>query len=259
MALCAMTLVGCENAKKHQEKTQESPKETNLPASNLNPEVAALVDSLNQVANTGKWVAYRQPVMDYNIVVFVSDEEKEDYKHSSVMLLEKDGEIVALRYDINFMNYYSMDFGLLGDTLWVDNMHQDVDVPYFDYDEFAFFDDFNFDGVKELCICGSPHQYRSESISDFLDTEPMIIFQHTEDGFVQMTGTPYDDLAQGRMYQAIYDIDTENQTMKFIMTWSMNTSTADTYFFQDGRCVKLERTTTDLNRKPQDVTTVTEF
>jgi len=95
-----------------------------------------------------------------------------------------------------------------------DSYYDNSKGPYLDWSAIVAFDDYDFDGEKELVICNNPNM-NSFVAKHNLDGEAFTFYKLSQTGYVRMQNKPFDDFAKG-LYHVHYDFDTCQKTLTLI-------------------------------------------
>ena len=98
------------------------------------------------------------------------------------------------------------------------------------------FDDYDFDGEKELAVCGHPRPFREGVGRHWLDCEDFTFYKLTQYGYAEIKNKAFDELASG-LCRTHYDFDTINRTLTLISVESASEVDTSIYYFQDGEIV----------------------
>lgn len=79
------------------------------------------------------------------------------------------------------------------DTIAIQNTHVSQHI---DWTNILYFEDMNFDGEKELVVCGHPRPNRSLE-EDYIDCEDFTVYEKTKSGFCQIHNLVFDELSEG--------------------------------------------------------------
>jgi len=108
--------------------------------------------------------------------------------------------------------------------------------PHLDWRTIVAFDDYDFDGEKELAVCGHPRPFREGVERHWLDCEDFTFYELTQYGYTEINSKAFDELASG-LCRTHYDFDTINRTLTLIGVESAFEVDTSIYYFQDGEIV----------------------
>ncbi|MBR0212150.1 MAG: hypothetical protein IJQ55_00950 [Alphaproteobacteria bacterium] len=94
----------------------------------------------------------------------------------------------------------------------------------------------NFDGEKELVICGHPRPNRSLE-EDYIDCEDFTIYNKTKTGFSQIHDSVFDKLSEG-LCRTGFSFDTAQKTITLTGFLGNGGYEIETYYFKNGKPFK---------------------
>ena len=129
-----------------------------------------------------------------------------------------------------FLELFDKDFK--NDVAW-NYYYDETKGPHLDWRTIVAFDDYDFDGKKELAVCGHPRPYRNNVECHWLDCEDFTFYKLTQNGYEEIKNKAFDELASG-LCRTHYDFDTCNRTLTLIGVESAFEVETTIYYFQDG-------------------------
>lgn len=132
-----------------------------------------------------------------------------------------------------FLELFGKDFK--NDVAW-NYYYDETKGPHLDWRTIVAFDDYDFDGEKELAVCGYPRPYRDDVERHWLDCEDFTFYKLTQYGYAEIKNKAFDELASG-LCRTHYDFDTINRTLTLIGVESSFEVDTTIYFFLNGEIV----------------------
>ena len=126
-----------------------------------------------------------------------------------------------------FLELFGKDFK--NDVAW-NYYYDETKGPHLDWRTIVAFDDYDFDGEKELAVCGYPRPYRDDVERHWLDCEDFTFYKLTQNGYEEIKNKAFDELASG-LCRTYYDFDTINRTLTLIGVESSFEVDTTIYFF----------------------------
>ena len=180
---------------------------------------------------------YYNELVNGNKVVIVLDRHVIDGNFADArILLCNDSNIWVVRQPIylgEFLELFGKDFK--NDVAW-NYYYDETRGPHLDWRAIVAFDDYDFDGEKELAVCGHPRPYREDVECHWLDCEDFTFYKLTQNGYEEIKNKAFDELASG-LCRTHYDFDTINRTLTLIGVESSFEVDTTIYCFLNGEIV----------------------
>lgn len=180
---------------------------------------------------------YYDELVNGNKVVIVLDRHVIDGNFADArILLCDDSNTWIVRQPIyigEFLELFGKDFK--NAVAW-NYYYDETKGPHLDWRTIVAFDDYDFDGEKELAVCGYPRPFREGVERHWLDCEDFTFYKLTQYGYTEIKNKAFDELAGG-LCRTHYDFDTINRTLTLISVESASEVDTSIYYFQDGEIV----------------------
>ena len=180
---------------------------------------------------------YYDELVNGNKVVIVLDRHVIDGNFADArILLFNDSNTWIVRQPIyigGFLELFGKDFK---NALAWNYYYDETNGPHLDWRTIVAFDDYDFDGEKELAVCGHPRPFREGVGRHWLDCEDFTFYKPTQYGYAEIKNKAFDELASG-LCRTHYDFDTINRTLTLISVESASEVDTSIYYFQDGEIV----------------------
>ena len=180
---------------------------------------------------------YYEKQIDGTKVVVLLDRHVIDGNFADArILLCNDSNTWIVRQPIfigEFLELFGKDFK--NDVAW-NYYYDETKGPHLDWRTIVAFDDYDFDGEKELAVCGYPRPFREGVERHWLDCEDFTFYEFTQYGYTEINSKAFDELASG-LCRTHYDFDTINRTLTLIGVESAFEVDTSIYYFQDGEIV----------------------
>ena len=179
-------------------------------------------------------IVYEEPVNGSKVFVLLERSSKDEQTAQAVIVCLGNSTFGFVKQKV-FVGEF-MD--LIGDgkkemVSWP-HYYDESKGPHLDWRTIVAFDDYDFDGEKELVVCGYPRPHRDDVDGHWLDCEDFTFYKHTREGYVKIDNKPFDALASG-LCRTHYDFDTCNHTLTLIGVESAFESDTTVYYFRDGK------------------------
>lgn len=180
---------------------------------------------------------YYDELVNGNKVVIVLDRHVIDGNFADAcILLCDDSNTWIVRQPIfigEFLELFGKDFK--NDIAW-NYYYDETKGPHLDWRTIVAFDDYDFDGEKELVVCGHPRPFREGVERHWLDCEDFTFYKPMQYGYTEIKNKAFDELASG-LCRTHYDFDTINRTLTLIRVESASKVDTSIYYFQDSEIV----------------------
>ncbi len=180
---------------------------------------------------------YYEKLVNGNKVVILLDRHVIDGNFADArILLFNDSNTWIVRQPIyigEFLELFGKDFK--NAVAW-NYYYDETKGPHMDWRTIVAFDDYDFDGEKELAVCGHPRPFRGGVERHWLDCEDFTFYELTQYGYAEIKNKAFDELASG-LCRTHYDFDTINRTLTLIRVESASEVDTSIYYFQDGEIV----------------------
>ncbi len=180
---------------------------------------------------------YYEKLVNGNKVVILLDRHVIDGNFADArILLFNDSNTWIVRQPIyigEFLELFGKDFK--NAVAW-NYYYDETKGPHMDWRTIVAFDDYDFDGEKELAVCGHPRPYREDVECHWLDCEDFTFYKLTQNGYEEIKNKAFDELASG-LCRTYYDFDTINRTLTLIGVESSFEVDTTIYCFLNGEIV----------------------
>lgn len=220
LTLLIIMLASCENS---EEQSKSSANE---------PQITASTDTLT---NNYQWYVYNNAVNGYNVSILARFNYNDIWCLITVYL-EKESAKYAVDLKASYDSFYP--YGTEKDTIYIDNPTHPDSTWFLDPRTVVTFADVNFDGEKELILCGFPRPDLGYD-PNFLDSEDYTVYKVTNDSIEQIHNMLFDKLSKG-VGRTDYIIDTVNKIITLIgYSWAYGYD-KEIYSFRNGEPYKLD-------------------
>lgn len=186
-------------------------------------------------------VYFEEPVNGYKVSI-VLDRHVIDGKSAWARIFLSNGSYTAIVSQYIFIGEILELFGKdYKKALCWSYYYDDSEGPHLDWRTIVSFDDFDFDGEKELAVCGYPRPFRDGVDRHWLDCEDFTFYKLKQDSFTVIHNKAFDALASG-LCRTHYDFDTSNKTLTLICVDSAFEADTTIYYFQNGEVVDVVST-----------------
>ena len=195
----------------------------------------------NRKTNTGyyeKWFVYDQPINGYNVKIHWACDESQLFSGIGCFYFSNTDTTKMLTREVNIDGWFDEEQLMESlDTIVLNQYYAETMQPYLDWRTIVGFADYNFDGRKELVICGSPKPYRNLDSDDWLDCEDFTFYSDLPNGFVRINDEPFHRIST-ETCRTFCKFDTDNETLLLLTNGGACCSDSMTYYFRDGRLYK---------------------
>ena len=177
------------------------------------------------------WLKYKDPINGYEILLHCTQEKPQSSYFDTEIYLTKAGKTDTIRQTISFDNWepWQLKGFTEKDTIVIPNTHVSQHI---DWTNILYFEDMNFDGEKELVICGHPRPNRSLE-EDYIDCEDFTVYKKTKTGFCQIHNIVFDRLSEG-FCRTGFSFDTSQKTITLTSFLGDGSYEIETYYFENG-------------------------
>ena len=177
------------------------------------------------------WLKYDNPINGYIIILHCTQEKPQSSYFDTEIYLTKAGKTDTIRQTISFDNWdpWQLQGFTVKDTIAIKNTHVSKHI---DWTNILYFEDMNFDGEKELVICGHPRPNRSLE-EDYIDCEDFTVYKQTKSGFCQIHNLVFDKLSEG-LCRTGFLFDTAHKTITLTSFLGDGGYEIETYYFENG-------------------------
>ena len=181
-----------------------------------------------------KWFVYDQPINGYNVKIHWLCDKAQLFSGTGYFYFSNSDTTKMLTHEINVDIWFDETrLEESPDTIVLNQYYQESTQPYLDWRAIVGFADYNFDGKKDLVICGSPRPYRELDKDDWLDCEDFTFYSDFPEGFVQIHNEPFYRLSTGAC-RTYCKFDPTNETLLLLTSDGACCSDSTTYYFRDG-------------------------
>ena len=189
-----------------------------------------------------QWYVYNNAVNGYNVSILARFNDC-DYGCLITVYLENGANKYVVDLKASYDSFYP--YGIEKDTIYIDNPTHPDSTWFLDPRTVVTFADVNFDGEKELVLCGYPRPNLGYD-PNFIDSEYYTVYKLTNDGFEQIRNMLFDELSKG-VCRTDYIIDTVNESITLIgYSWAYGEDKY-IYSFRNGEPYKLDYIKTDYD------------
>ena len=225
--LFILTLSACENS---DEQCKSSVNKT------------LIEESIDTLICQKQWYVYDNAVNGYKVSILA----RFNYCDNGCIItvyLEKEDNKYAIDLNAAYDSFYP--YGTEKDTIYIDNPTCPDSTWFLDPRTVVTFADINFDGEKELVLCGYPRPDLGYD-PNFLDSEDYTVYKVTNDSLEQIHNMLFDKLSKG-VGRTDYIIDTINETITLIgYSWAYGYH-KEVYSFRNGEPYKLDYISVDYD------------
>lgn len=181
------------------------------------------------------WLKYDSSINGYEILMHCTQEKPQSSYFDTEIYLTKAGKTDTIRQTISFDNWdpRQLQGFTVKDTIAIKNTHVSQHI---DWTNILYFEDMNFDGEKELVVCGHPRPNRSLD-EDYIDCEDFTIYNKTKTGFSQIHNSVFDKLSEG-LCRTGFSFDTAQKTITLTGFLGNGGYEIETYYFKNGEPFK---------------------
>lgn len=205
-------------------------------AENRKPlDIAVIKEDTDTLTINSQWYVYNNPVNGYNISILARFNYNDIWCLITVYLKKEDNKY-AIDLNAAYDSFYP--YGIEKDTIYIDNPTHPDSTWFLDPRTVVTFADVNFDGEKELILCGFPRPNLGYD-PNFLDSEDYTVYKVTNDSLEQIHNMLFDKLSKG-VGRTDYIIDTVNKIITLIgYSWAYGYD-KEMYSFRNGEPYKLD-------------------
>ena len=177
------------------------------------------------------WLKYDNPINGYEVLMHCTQEKPQSSYFDTEIYLTKAGKTDTIRQTISFDNWdpWQLQGFTVKDTIAIKNTHVSQHI---DWTNILYFEDMNFDGEKELVICGHPRPNRSLE-EDYIDCEDFTVYKQKKSGFCQIHNLVFDKLSEG-LCRTGFLFDTAHKTITMTSFLGDGGYEIETYYFENG-------------------------
>lgn len=181
------------------------------------------------------WLKYNNPVNGYEVLMHCTQEKPQSSYFVTEIYLTKASKTDTIHQTISFDNWDPWQLQGLSekDTVIIQNTHISQHI---DWTNIVYFEDMNFDGEKELVVCGHPRPNRSLE-EDFIDCEDFTVYKRTKIGFSQIHNPVFDKLSEG-LCRTGFSFNTTQKTITLTVFLGNGGYEIETYYFKNGEPFK---------------------
>lgn len=182
------------------------------------------------------WLKYDNPVNGYEIIIHCTQEKPESSYFVTEIYLTKASKTDTIHQTISFDNWNPWLLQGLSekDTVIIQNTHISQHI---EWTNIVYFEDMNFDGEKELVVCGHPRPNRSLE-EDFIDCEDFTVYKRTKIGFSQIHNPVFDKLSEG-LCRTGFSFNTTQKTITLTGFLGAGGFENETFYFKNGEPFKV--------------------
>lgn len=182
------------------------------------------------------WLKYDRPINGYEILMHCTQEKPKSSYFITDIYLTKDGTSDTFHQIISFDNWEPWQLNGLTekDTVIIQNTHL---AQHIDWTNIVYFEDMNFDGEKELVVCGFPRPNRSLE-EDYIDCEDFTVYRKTDSGYSKLHNLVFDELSEG-VCRTGFLFDTTQKTITLTGFLGAGGFEKETYYFNNGEPFKV--------------------
>lgn len=192
--------------------------------------------SNNNDSLTSTWLKYDRPINGYEILMHCTQEKPKSSYFITDIYLTKDGTSDTFHQIISFDNWEPWQLNGLTekDTVIIRNTHL---AQHIDWTNIVYFEDMNFDGEKELVVCGFPRPNRSLE-EDYIDCEDFTVYRKTDSGYCKLHNLVFDELSGG-VCRTGFLFDTTQKTITLTGFLGAGGFEKETFYFSNGEPFKV--------------------
>lgn len=185
---------------------------------------------------TTTWLKYNNPINGYEVLMRCSQEKPQSSYFDTEIYLTKAGKTDTIRQTISFDNWdpWQLQGFTVKDTIAIKNTHVSQHI---DWTNILYFEDMNFDGEKELVVCGHPRPNRSLE-EDFIDCEDFTVYRKTDSGYSKLHNLVFDELSEG-VCRTGFLFDTTQKTITLTGFLGAGGFEKETFYFKNGEPFKV--------------------
>lgn len=198
-------------------------------------DIAVIKEDTDTLTINSQWYVYNNPVNGFDISILARFNSC-DYGCLITVYLKKGTNKYAVDLSAAYDSFYP--YGIEKDTIYIDNPTHPDSTWLLDPRTVVTFADVNFDGEKELILCGFPRSYTGFDPC-FLDYEDYTVYKVTNDSLEQIHNMLFDKLSKG-VGRTDYIIDTVNECNTLISYHSAWRTSKKIYWFKGGEPYKLD-------------------
>lgn len=181
-----------------------------------------------------KWLVYDRPVNGYNVMIHWTCDKPQLFTGIGTFYFSNADATKTLKQPIDLDGWFDEKKLMESpDTIILDHYYDDAMQPYLDWRAVVGFADYDFDGEKELVVCGSPRPCRSLDANEWLDCEDFTFYKSLPKGFVRMGEEPFDILST-ETCRLFCKFDASRKTILLLTSGGACCSDSMTYYFRDG-------------------------
>lgn len=181
-----------------------------------------------------KWFVYERPINSYDVKIHWQCNKSQLFTGTGCFYFSNADTTKTLAQAIDLDGWFDEKMLMeMPDTIVLDEYYTETTHPYLDWRTIVGFADYDFDGEKELVICGSPRPNRDLDADDWLDCEDFTFYKDSPEGFMKMGDEPFDILSTGTC-RTYCKFDTCQKTILLLTSGGACCSDSMTYYFQDG-------------------------
>lgn len=179
---------------------------------------------------TTQWYVYNNPINDYDISIFAWMYDTIYYSACEITVFLRKGDMC---YSIKQRASYNSFFqdSIDSDTIYIDNPTDNNTEYCLDYRTAVSFADLNFDGKKELIICGSPNF--DHTLSNNLNHEDFVVYSIDKDSVIQLHNVMFDRLAYNQD-EIEYSVDAKRKVIAIVERFNVLGTTTEVFWFANG-------------------------
>jgi len=200
----------------------------------------SLLSAFGQTSNYNSlistWLKYDRPINGYEILMHCTQEKPKSSYFITDIYLTKDGTSDTFHQIISFDNWEPWQLNGLTekDTVIIRNTHL---AQHIDWTNIVYFEDMNFDGEKELVVCGFPRPNRSLE-EDYIDCEDFTVYRKTDSGYCKLHNLVFDELSGG-VCRTGFLFDTTQKTITLTGFLGAGGFEKETFYFSNGEPFKV--------------------
>lgn len=200
------------------------------------------LSTFGQKANThndtliSTWLKYDRPINGYEILMHCTQDKPESSYFITDIYLTKAGKTDTIHQIISFDNWEPWQLNGLTekDTVIIRNTHL---AQHIDWTNIVYFEDMNFDGEKELVVCGFPRPNRSLE-EDYIDCEDFTVYRKTDSGYCKLHNLVFDELSGG-VCRTGFLFDSTQKTITLTGFLGAGGFEKETFYFSNGEPFKV--------------------
>ena len=239
LVIVSFLLWSCEGNKQKPTETEKAAEINIIPQDGITDSSGVPLYKDDIIRNTEKdlfekWFVYDQPINGYNVKIHWLCDKTQLFSGTGYFYFSNTDTMKMITHEINVDVWFDETRLMESpDTIILNQYYEESMQPYLDWRAIVGFADYNFDGKKDLVICGSPKPYRELHKDEWLDCEDFTFYLDFPECFVQIHNEPFYRLSTGAC-RTYCKFDPTNETLLLLTSDGACCSDSTTYYFRDG-------------------------